>query len=257
MGGGAIAQLKEWNALVRTDGGVPLVKILVDAGGGKEGLYQFRHLSFQEGLFASDVVRGEGLVSLLPTPPWKPFQDDSKWFANALAIGGDEIRLAICAEAKVKGCTCVEAKEAGYSAREVLAGGYSLRAAGGYSPREAKEAGFALEDVKAADVQARAAEAAFCGTCSTAREAGYSLQEVREAGFSLQEIKEGGYSLQEFREAGYSLQEIREAGFSLSLVKRAGYTREDALHAGYSIGFLAAPSLLSAYGGRGDNWDMA
>ena len=55
-----MADLKRWTSMIRTDKGVPLVKTLVDAGGGKQGAYQFRHLSFQEGLFAVDVVRGEG-----------------------------------------------------------------------------------------------------------------------------------------------------------------------------------------------------
>lgn len=62
--------------------------VRTDAGGGKEGLYQFRHKSFQEALFVVDLVKGEALLSKLPGR--RDFLTD-----NIRTIGGATLRRAM------------------------------------------------------------------------------------------------------------------------------------------------------------------
>jgi len=76
--------LSHWRALASSERGVPLVKIVDNAGDGREVVYQFRHLSFQEALFALALVSGEAT--------WKPEDPSSVtkdlFFRNTLKIGG-------------------------------------------------------------------------------------------------------------------------------------------------------------------------
>jgi len=249
--GGVLAQLKEWNALVRQETGVPLIKILVDAGGGKEGSYQFRHLSFQEGLLAINVVQGDDRVSLLKEkPPWKPFQDDREWFANAIAIGGDEMGAAVCAKAKAMGCASTEAKAAGYSFDEVRRGGYSLQ--------EMRKGGYTVEELAGVLRELKAGGM----TCQEAKVAGFNPRECQQAGFTWQEVKTAGYLsgsyfddeqrqrwwelrqgsytaeeisgvLRELKTGGMTCKEAEAAGFSPGECKQAGFTWQEGQAAGY------------------------
>ena len=50
-------ELALWTAQLKAETGMPLIKTIIDdAGSGKGGRYQFRHLSFQESLFVMSVV---------------------------------------------------------------------------------------------------------------------------------------------------------------------------------------------------------
>jgi hypothetical protein len=79
-----------WAARLQGAEDVPLVKTLVDAGGGRDCIYQFRHLSFQEGLFAMSIIEGE-------TDPAKSWSDKKQAVAfmkehvNVCRIGGAQL----------------------------------------------------------------------------------------------------------------------------------------------------------------------
>ena len=55
--------LAEWQSLLRSRDGVPLVKTVVDDHGGVGGVYQFTHLSFQEGLSVIAMVQNASLAA--------------------------------------------------------------------------------------------------------------------------------------------------------------------------------------------------
>ena len=82
-----------WQELLNTDDGVPLVKVLEDAGGTNAGLYQFRHLSFQEGLCAWSIITGATsletvLGDKIETSKFLAFMTSN---TNVCRIGGGEL----------------------------------------------------------------------------------------------------------------------------------------------------------------------
>mmetsp|Transcript_2992 Transcript_2992/g.8957 ORF Transcript_2992/g.8957 Transcript_2992/m.8957 type:complete len:1166 (+) Transcript_2992:1503-5000(+) len=79
-----------WDALL-VGAGVPLVKTIVDAGGG-EGVYQFRHLSFQEGLFVLAILGGIKSPSSVWSDATKAVKFLSEpFYANTIRIGGGRL----------------------------------------------------------------------------------------------------------------------------------------------------------------------
>jgi hypothetical protein len=86
------SKLADWDALTQGGQGVPLVKTLLS---GADGVFQFMHLSFQEALFANEMIRNPDLVSSF----WK--SDDtalqvleSPLYQNSLVIGGHGLGAA-------------------------------------------------------------------------------------------------------------------------------------------------------------------
>eukprot|EP00519_Triparma_laevis_P008571 CAMPEP_0182519176 /NCGR_PEP_ID=MMETSP1321-20130603/44958_1 /TAXON_ID=91990 /ORGANISM="Bolidomonas sp., Strain RCC1657" /LENGTH=1957 /DNA_ID=CAMNT_0024727141 /DNA_START=127 /DNA_END=5997 /DNA_ORIENTATION=- len=86
---GSEKEAEFWRSLVASEDGPPLIKTLVDAGGGKEGLYQFRHLSFQEGLYVQAIAQGAASWVI------SPFDLEDGWFRNAFSIGGARLMDAV------------------------------------------------------------------------------------------------------------------------------------------------------------------
>ena len=82
-------QLKLWSGAEESQGGVPLVKTL-QSGGDFGAQYQFRHLSFQEGIFAEALLGGlgEGLLS-----SWEKMRPtlENPFYENAFRIGAGEL----------------------------------------------------------------------------------------------------------------------------------------------------------------------
>ena len=60
-----------WERLAAVDGSIPLVKTLEEKTVTTQAIYQFRHLSFQEALFAQQLVDGGGAAT------WAGWQDDA------------------------------------------------------------------------------------------------------------------------------------------------------------------------------------
>ena len=85
-----------WEGLTAVDGSVPLVKTLEQKTVSTPAIYQFRHLSFQEALFASQLIRGGAAT-------WAGWQDDyaaanslkEPSLRNALRIGGGALGSAL------------------------------------------------------------------------------------------------------------------------------------------------------------------
>ena len=88
--------LAVWERLAAADAGVPLVKTLEQKTVSTTALYQFRHLSFQEALFAEHLVNGGAAT-------WAGWRDDKAAAAslnepslrNALRIGGGALGDAL------------------------------------------------------------------------------------------------------------------------------------------------------------------
>eukprot|EP00966_Prymnesium_polylepis_P223694 5175829-Prymnesium_polylepis.1 len=83
-----------WEALLKADEGVPLVKMLVDAGGGHDGEYQFRHLSFQEGLTAVSLME-EDTAELWPSKKKAAEFLKDPFNLNTCKIGGGRLGDAL------------------------------------------------------------------------------------------------------------------------------------------------------------------
>ena len=82
--------MEVWEKLAAADGSVPLLKTLDEKTTSKPAIYQFRHLSFQEALFARWLAVGGGAGE------WADWKDDAAAaeslndpsLRNALRIGG-------------------------------------------------------------------------------------------------------------------------------------------------------------------------
>eukprot|EP00966_Prymnesium_polylepis_P094783 2194515-Prymnesium_polylepis.1 len=277
MGGAGSSLLKEWSALLRSDTNVPLVKTLADAGGVKEGVYQFRHLSFQEGLFAIEAVRSDHRAAWLPDPPWKLLQTVT---ANAVLIGGRQLRAAICNKARVLQYTAAQLCDRGFSVAELRAGGYTaaelraegltlarLRAegytaaelrAGGWSVVELRAEGFTLAELKAegviaAELRARGftlAELRAVGTTTAEITAeGFTAAELSAAGrFTAAELRGGRFTAAELRAVGFTLSELRAGRFTAAELRAVGFTPVALRAEGFTLAELktAGQELMAA-----------
>ena len=80
-----------WKKLLADPAGVPLVKILeLSADENSVSVFQFTHLSFQEGYFAEAVLRGDKLPTLWERGALRVLDD--RWFLNTFVIGS-EVRV--------------------------------------------------------------------------------------------------------------------------------------------------------------------
>ena len=83
-------QLKLWSEAEESQRGIALIKML-QSGGDFGAQYQFRHLSFQEGIFADALLvdeSGEGLTS-----SWEQMRSamENPFFENSFRIGAGEL----------------------------------------------------------------------------------------------------------------------------------------------------------------------
>ena len=84
-------ELKLWTELAKTERGAPLVKTLemgVDGSGRVSGLWQFKHLSFQESLFVQALTKDE-VPSFWEAGAEKRINDP--FFLNAFRVGGRDL----------------------------------------------------------------------------------------------------------------------------------------------------------------------
>ena len=88
--------LAVWERLTAADGSVPLIKTLEQKAVSTPAIYQFRHLSFQEALFAKQLVE-------VGAATWAGWRDDKAAveslkepsLRNALRIGGNALGNAL------------------------------------------------------------------------------------------------------------------------------------------------------------------
>ena len=114
------AELTLWRDQLRTEAGVPLIKTLVDAGGGSDGIYQYRHLSFQEGLFVAGVVTSD----ICPESVW-PSKAQAVEFlkssANVCRIGGGRLGDVLLPTLAREGSLDLSSSELGKAGGQAIA----------------------------------------------------------------------------------------------------------------------------------------
>ena len=78
--------MEVWEKLAAGDGSMPLLKMLEEKTTSTPAIYQFRHLSFQEALFAKWLTDGEGAGE------WAGWKDDA---AAAESLNDPSLRNAL------------------------------------------------------------------------------------------------------------------------------------------------------------------
>ena len=87
------SHLADWDALVRDQQGVPLVKTL---SCGKDDVFQFMHLSFQEALFASELIQNPDVVlSFWGSDATALQRLESQLYRNTFVVGGCRLGEAL------------------------------------------------------------------------------------------------------------------------------------------------------------------
>jgi len=113
-------ELSLWRDKLRSESGVPLIKTLVDAGGGSDGVYQYRHLSFQEGLFVAGLLMGE----IEPENVW-PSKERAVEFlksnANVCRIGSGRLGDKLLPVLANEGVVDLKGKDVGVVSGQAIA----------------------------------------------------------------------------------------------------------------------------------------